>query len=240
MCKIELSSKTQKFGLLLLVDILEFVGIELFESTSKNIVDILLTFSNSRDYAVKETATYGLGIISQNSEIRPYIGKIIENISENLKASQQTKESILVDALNSEETAKRIKIMMHCHDNITSALGKYLFQYKNNLPDPTQLFWLWIQNLPILHDKMEAEFQHQLLCDFFIELLQNDAQIDFYPMKLVVSIFGVILDNKCSNELKNSIRRVIVLLVEKEKETFFEMTTSIRGRQIIEELLSEK
>lgn len=240
MCKIELSFKTQKFGLLLLVDILKFIGIELFGSNSSNIVDLLLTFSNSRDYAVKETAIYGLGIISRNLEIRPYVGKIIESIAENLKLSQQTKESILADALTSEQTAKKIKIMLHCHDNITSTLGKYLSQYKNGLPNSIQLISLWIQNLPISHDKMEAEHQHQFLCNLVMELIQNNNQVDLYLMKLVVGIFGVILYNKCSNELRSSIKRVILLLVEKEKEAFLELIIGLRGREGIEELLSEK
>lgn len=213
---------------------------EVFKPSTKNIIDILLTFSNSQDYPVKETATYGLGIISQNPEILPYLERIIGNLLENLKLSQQTKESLQVDASTSEKTATKIKIMLHCHDNITSTLGKYLFHFKNSLSNPTQVFWLWVQNLPILHDKMEAEPQHQFLCDFFMELVQNDAQINFYAIKLVVGILGIILDNKCSNYLRNSIRTLLFSLVEREKEAFFEIIDGLHTRQVIEKLLNEK
>lgn len=72
----------QKFGLLLIDDMLEYLGKKPFENNLNRISEILNYFSLSNDIIVREVAVYGLGVFSNalDEEFILYKDKIIDSL----------------------------------------------------------------------------------------------------------------------------------------------------------------
>ena len=52
--------------MLLLVDMLEYLEIDVFQTKTKKIIEIFALFAGNSDFALKEATFYGFGLLSQS------------------------------------------------------------------------------------------------------------------------------------------------------------------------------
>ena len=56
-----------KFGIFVICDMIEFLGIELIPEKWPNLLEALLRFACHKSCAVRQAAAYGIGVLSEKS-----------------------------------------------------------------------------------------------------------------------------------------------------------------------------
>ena len=107
------SDEMHKFGIFVIDDMIEYLGIELIPDKWPHLCEALLRFACHKSCNVRQAAAYGIGVLSEKShtvfnEMAP---KCITKLFEALKIPQGTEKP---------------KVYGHCKDNIVSAMGKII------------------------------------------------------------------------------------------------------------------
>ncbi len=112
-----------KFGIFVIDDMIEYLGIELIPDKWPHLCEALLRFACHKSIAVRQAAAYGIGVLSEKSHqvFNQLAPKCISRLFEALQIPQGT-EKPKVDL----KISFKLKVYGHCRDNIVSAMGKII------------------------------------------------------------------------------------------------------------------
>lgn len=190
-----LSEKMHKFGLFLIDDMIEHLGIELIPDKWPTLLEALIRYSTDKSCTVRQAAVYGIGILAEKSkEVFAKVGpQCIETLYESLKLPGDNEKA---------------KVYGHCKDNTVSAIGKIIKSHYETLAKGPEVIQLWLSNLPLKFDKPEAKLQHDLLADIMLNNPNLLIGTNLANLKHIFKIFADIVDNQkiCTAETKNKIK----------------------------------
>lgn len=108
---------------------------------------ILMTGASNENPELRQCCIYGLGVVACHypDVFQPYLQNVL---------------SLLVAALQHPSAKSRDNEM--ATDNAVSTIGKILIQFPAQV-DPEVVENIWLKNLPLLHDDLEARTMHQQL-----------------------------------------------------------------------------
>lgn len=197
-CNQNLSDKIHKLGLVLIDDMLEYLGREVLGEKFVKMAEILAEFIVDPCCSVREAANYGVGLFASQAkeEFINFGETFIEKMIQALDIPQQSDD--------------KQRMFLHCRDNILAALGKIIY-YQSEKVNFMRVLNIWVFNLPIRHEKYECYFQHEFLALMAWskrEMIFQDARL----VEQVVKIFAEILDSKLSN---HKIKSIIQLCLRK-------------------------
>ena len=190
------SEKMHKFGIFLIDDCIEYLGLELLSSKWEFFTQALLTFATNKAATVRQAAAYGIGNLGIQS--REYFAAISDSCI-----------GSLYDSLKCQQGTDKPKPFGHSRDNTIAAIGKILKFQGERLSNPAQVYGVWLDNLPLKFDKQEAIGQNEFLAD----LVLANAPLVLETAPRVMKILGEILDTKTSTiEIRPKIVQAIKLL----------------------------
>ena len=187
-----LSDKMHKFGIFLIDDMIEFLGLELIPDKWPHLSEALIRFSNDKSCPVRQAAVYGIGVLAEKSrEIFATMAPQCINA--------------LYEALKVPQSDEKNKVYGHCKDNTISALGKIIKNHHDKI-NLTEVIQVWLNSLPLKFDKPEAKVQHELLTDILLSNGQLVLGNNGSNIPKIIKIFADVLDTKvCTPEIKNKI-----------------------------------
>jgi len=191
-----LSDKMHKFGIFLIDDMIEFLGLELIPDKWPHLSEALIKFSNDKSCPVRQAAVYGIGVLAEKSrEIFAQMApQCINALYESLKVPQGDEKN---------------KVYGHCKDNTISALGKIIKSHHDKI-NLTEVIQIWLNSLPLKFDKPEAKVQHELLTDILLNNGQLVMGANGSNLPKIVKILAEVIDTKfCTPEIKNKIILVL-------------------------------
>jgi hypothetical protein len=201
----DLPMNLQKFGLFLIDDMIEHLGIELIPEEWPELSQALLKYATDEHIHLRHAAIYGIGWLGEKSKetFKQMSGDCMQVLYKGLEIRKKNDED--VDEFISAK------------DNIVAAFGKIIkSQHENiNLPEAISV---WVNNLPLRVDHEEGKVQHELLVDI---ILESDAALIFGQngenLPRTVKVLAEVLDTKgASKEFKGKARKVIDLLAGTE------------------------
>ena len=218
-CHANLSDKIHKLCLVLIDDMIEYLGRDLLKEKWLKMAEILTSFLTDPCSFVREAANYGIGLFAEQSkeEFANYSQVFVCKILEALKIRQNPEE--------------KQRVYLHCRDNIIAALGKIIY-YHADCVELQEIMKVWIENLPIKYEKFECYFQHELLVS--IALSKRELVFrDFEVLKHVIRIFAEILDSRLINEkIANAIVTCLKKwIIEEKDEKVIEIAKSLTPLQ---------
>ena len=159
--KEESSNFKKTLGLLLVDDMAEFLQQELLEDIWGQIEQIMIKYSSHKNYEVRKTACYGLGVFSQftKKNFTNYGQDIIKAVSNVIKEP--------IDKKLNKNDRENLKF---ARDNAVSALGK-IIQYHGQeyLTELDNLIDFWVNSYPITQDKEEGKICNKFLLEILMK-----------------------------------------------------------------------
>lgn len=222
-----LSDKMHKFGLFLIDDMIEFLGIELIPNEWPHLSEALLKYSTDKTCFVRQAALYGIGMLALKSK-------------EAFALLADACIAKILEALNLPKGDETDRVYGFARDNAISALGKIVQSHSDKV-NVQQILNVWLNYLPMTYDKPEGRKQHELLVDI---ILNGNAHLILGPngenLPQVVKIFATIIDTKLSNDkIKKKIQQVLKALAQDQSallKTAVEKLTDLQ-RQRLEQTL---
>jgi len=200
------SSIMNRFGLFLIDNMIEYLGLEYIPEEWPTLVKALIEYCPNKHSDLRQAATYGIGVLAEKatgeqfSQVSDYCLKALIGSIELKKRDNEDKQDYY-----------------HARDNAVSALGKIIkCQYGAiNLKETVER---WLGYLPLRHDRAEAKFMHELLVDI---ILESDANLVLGEkgenLPRVMQIFGEVVDTKLVSEtFKEKMKKVVQLLMNNE------------------------
>ncbi len=107
----------------------------------------LIEGASNEDASLRQCSVYGLGVVASKypEAFQPHIPELLPN---------------LIRAVQHPSAKSRENEM--ATDNIVSTIGKIIQQFPDKV-DPEVVDQVWLKNLPLLHDDLEARNMHALL-----------------------------------------------------------------------------
>mmetsp|Transcript_71880 Transcript_71880/g.83546 ORF Transcript_71880/g.83546 Transcript_71880/m.83546 type:complete len:1110 (+) Transcript_71880:60-3389(+) len=218
------SDKMHKFGLFIIDDMIEHLGIELIPNEWPSLQEVILKFATDKTCFVRQAALYGIGVLTETSKetVMPFAMVYVTKVLEALKIPKGSENDRLYGL---------------SRDNATAALGKLIRQCGDAL-NIRVLVPEWINNMPLLNDKPEAKKQHEFLTEI---ILKANAALVFGEngehLPKVVQIFAQITNNSkittpkteenmanilrallASNDTKGLLEKAVMPLTELQKQ----------------------
>ena len=155
------STFEKKLGVLIIDDMAEFLQQDLLGNIWTDIAKIMITYSNHKDYELRNAAAYGLGIFA----------KFTKN---NFKTYENDLLNSIINAMTFPSDIPKAdkEDMKFAKDNAVSALGKVIKYHGNELSDLNKYLDIWVNSLPITQDHTEGKLNNK----FLMEILQNDPK----------------------------------------------------------------
>jgi len=202
-----LSDKMHKFGIFLIGDMIEHLGIELIPDIWPALSEALLAFATDKSPIVRRPALYGIGVLAEKSK-------------EAFAAMSEVCIKKVVDGINVPNVPEvPQKVYGGTKDNGVSALGKIIKNHADKIPNIEEIVQYWINCLPLKYDKEEAQTQHQMLVDI---IMYGNASLwagpNFQNLPQIVKVFVDIINTKLVTvETNKAIVSVLKLLLSDEK-----------------------
>ena len=200
-----LSDKMHKFGLFLIDDMIEYLGIELIPNEWPHLSEALLKYATDKTCFVRQAALYGIGVLALKSKdaFAPLAETCLVKILEALKIPKGNESD---------------RVYGFARDNAVSALGK-IIQASGAKLNAEVIIPEWLSYLPMLYDYPEGRKQHELLVDI---VLNWNAALVFGQngerLPRVMKILTTIVDTKMSNEsIERKISQIVRALLADEK-----------------------
>lgn len=145
-----------KFGIFLIDDIVEFLGYDLLPNEWVSFATVLLKYTCEASCVLRQAACYGLGIFAERTP-----ASIL-----NADTLQLWLNSLL-EAVKIPKGSEKEKTYGHCRDNGIAAIGK-IIKAHFALFDTRPYLAIWLNFLPLRHDKDEGMVQNELLVTPFL------------------------------------------------------------------------
>eukprot|EP00331_Platyophrya_macrostoma_P022094 CAMPEP_0176443770 /NCGR_PEP_ID=MMETSP0127-20121128/22638_1 /TAXON_ID=938130 /ORGANISM="Platyophrya macrostoma, Strain WH" /LENGTH=1003 /DNA_ID=CAMNT_0017829097 /DNA_START=385 /DNA_END=3396 /DNA_ORIENTATION=+ len=182
-----LSDKMHKFGLCLIDDMIEYLGIELIPNQWPLISEALLKYVTDKTWFVRQAAAYGIGILALKGK------ELFTDIAQICLVK-------LFEALAIPKTNEKDFHYGFTKDNIVAAIGKIIQSIGMKL-DVSELIPKWVDQLPIKYDIVEGKKQHEFMLDI---ILKWNAALVLGPngekLPKIVTLYVTIIDTKMSND----------------------------------------
>eukprot|EP00331_Platyophrya_macrostoma_P020884 CAMPEP_0176475722 /NCGR_PEP_ID=MMETSP0127-20121128/43759_1 /TAXON_ID=938130 /ORGANISM="Platyophrya macrostoma, Strain WH" /LENGTH=1056 /DNA_ID=CAMNT_0017871339 /DNA_START=179 /DNA_END=3349 /DNA_ORIENTATION=+ len=196
------SDKMLKFGLLICVDMIDYLGYELVADIWPQLSEALLAFVTHKTAYLRQLASFGIGLLAQRGKVA-------------FKSMSEVCINKILEALKIQKGAETERSYIFSVDNLVAALGKILEAHPD-LTNANELAKVWFSKLPIRLDESEGPVQHELLVDI---LLTGDASVvlgkNGEGIGHLLKIFVHIANSRMSNEKVNTkISKVLKLLAE--------------------------
>lgn len=203
--KPELSDKMHKFGIYLIDDMIEYLGIELIPNEWPHLSEALLKYATDKTCFVRQAALYGIGVLALKSK-------------DAFTLLAETAIIKILEALKIQRGSESEKSWGFARDNAVSALGK-IIQASGGKLNVELIIPEWLNHLPMQWDRPEGRKQHALLVDIILNwnaaivMGQNGERLP-----KVVKIFATIIDTKFANEeIENKITKILRALMGDDK-----------------------
>ena len=198
------SDKKHQFGLYLVSDTIEHLGVELIPDLWPLLSQALLKYATDKIAHVRQVAVYAIGVLAEkspdafNEKAESYLKKVLE-------------------ALKIPRSDESVKEYGASKDNAVAALGK-MIQFGDLESNLNAAISTWVSNLPLHYDKVEGRKQHELFVDF---ILKREPTLVFGQngerVSKVIKVFATILDTKMSNStITEKISQVLQALFKNE------------------------
>jgi len=151
------SPKLQKFGLLLVIAMIQHLGRSLIPDEYPKLCEILMNFTVSKIPEVRDVSAEGIGILAEKTG--------------------ESFQSIAVDAVNAIYGALAARprkeedqrTFWRARARVVIALGKIL-KYQSSYINTKESIQIWFKNLPIAYYIDEAKAQHEMLVDIISDI----------------------------------------------------------------------
>ena len=130
-----------KFGIFLIDDMVEYLGYELLQTHWASFSQVLLKYTSEKSCVLRQAACYGVGILALNT---PTAVLNQDTLQMWLQA--------LYESIKVPKGSEKEKTYGHCRDNGVAAIGK-IVKVHASVFDPRPALSLWINYLPLRHDK---------------------------------------------------------------------------------------
>ena len=194
-----------KFGLFLIDDMIEHLGIELMPEEWPHLCEALLRFSTNEHIHLRHAAIYGIGCLGEKSKdtFKEISGQCMEIIYKGLEKQRKREED--PDEFGS------------MRDNIVASLGKIIKNQFNNI-NLQEAVGVWVNNLPLRYDIEEGKVQHELLVDI---ILDSNAALVFGEngenLPRTIKVIAEAINLKASSsDFKQKAKKVVALLTGNE------------------------
>ena len=190
------SAFEKKMGLFILDDMVEFLGQNLLNNIWLDIAKILLRFPDCKETELRQASCYGIGEFAKHTvkDFNLYINECLAALTRAIDVSS--------DGEDEEEWG-------HARDNAISALGK-IIKFQNQHLNVAEWIPKWLSYLPLKWDPLEAQAQHELLCEILISnanlVLGNNNEN--FPK--ILRILAKVYDTKhCTDETSKKILSIV-------------------------------
>ena len=189
------NSNNIKIAINLIDDLIEYLDFNKFTShILDDLINTLIKYTKYNKPDVRQAANYGLGIFIKLSEKNIYENYYID-ILKNLKISCINFPS------NNSMNKKIYRANGLAYENAIAAIGKSI-GYKK-LKEIEYVF-LWIENLPFNIDETEMEEGHMILCDFILENIYKEYNLEEkYLDKIIKILIDIYERENVSNAINN-------------------------------------
>ena len=156
------STFEKKLGVLIIDDMAEFLQQDLIGNIWNDILKTMITYSNHKDYELRNAAAYGLGIFAKftKNDFKMYENDLLNSILNSMTFPDDIPKAEIED-------------MKFAKDNAVSALGKTIKYHGQELNDLNKYLDIWVNKLPITKDHTEGKLNNK----FLMEILQKDPKM---------------------------------------------------------------
>ena len=156
------STFEKKLGVLIIDDMAEFLQQDLIGNIWNEILKTMITYSNHKDYELRNAAAYGLGIFAKftKNDFKMYENDLLNSILNSMTFPDDIPKADIED-------------MKFAKDNAVSALGKTIKYHGQELNDLNKYLDIWVNKLPITKDHTEGKLNNK----FLMEILQKDPKM---------------------------------------------------------------
>ncbi len=156
------STFEKKLGVLIIDDMAEFLQQDLIGNIWNDILKTMITYSNHKDYELRNAAAYGLGIFAKftKTDFKMYENDLLNSILNSMTFPDDIPKAEIED-------------MKFARDNAVSALGKTIKYHGQELNDLNKYLDIWVNKLPITKDHTEGKLNNK----FLMEILQKDPKM---------------------------------------------------------------
>lgn len=185
-CHPGLSDKIHRLCLVLVDDMMQYLGRELLKDKWLIFPQYLFPFLLDPCCGVREAAFYGLGL---------FIAQAKEELQE---LADVFLEKFLLALDLKAQTGEKQRAFLHCQDNITAALGKMAF-YHWEKGFGRKAFSIWVFHLPIRYEKFECYFQHEVLGTLALKAGVGGLK-ELGVLEQVVKVLAEVMDTRLVNQ----------------------------------------
>lgn len=141
----------QKFGLYIVVDLVEHLGVEILGDKFKDCFLIIKKYAQSINPICRQAGVYGLGIGANTSGdlFKEFADETVDSLKRAIEMECGTQEKIEY---------------LHARDNAISALAK-IMKYQYSVINLEDTFAFWLSHMPIKNDLTEAKNANDFLAD---------------------------------------------------------------------------
>ena len=148
------STFEKKLGVLIIDDMAEFLQQDLIGNIWNEILKTMITYSNHKDYELRNAAAYGLGIFAKftKNDFKMYENDLLNSILNSMTFPDDIPKAEIED-------------MKFAKDNAVSALGKTIKYHGQELNDLNKYLDIWVNKLPITKDHTEGKLNNKFLME---------------------------------------------------------------------------
>jgi len=150
------SPKLQKFGLLLVIAMIQYLGKTLIPDEFPKLCEILMQFTISKVPEVRDTAADGIGILAEKGgdSFQPIAGECVAAIYAGLAVRPRKEEDQ--------------RAFWRARARVVISLGKIL-KHQSDYINVKETIQIWFKNLPIAYYIDEAKAQHEMLLNIITD-----------------------------------------------------------------------
>ena len=196
-----LNSNNIKIAINLVDDLIEYLDFNNFSThILDNLINILIQYSKYNKADVRQAANYGLGIFIKLSD---------DNIHQKyyIDILKALKLSCVNFPFNNSQNKKIYRAIGLAYENAIASIGKAIGYKKMK---EMEYFYLWLENLPLNIDETEIEEGHTILCDFLINNIYKEYNLEEkYLNKILQILINIYQEENLSNqEINNKIKLI--------------------------------
>jgi hypothetical protein len=198
----EETDNMHRFGLFLIDDMVEYLGIEFLGADWTQLGEALLKYAVNKSVTVRQASFYGIGLLSTAAKehFEVFFQRAIEALIQGIEIPHIGK------------TRGEKKLEGHCKANGIAAFGK-IIKNQQHLVTPL-IIQKWVSYLPMRFDKNESKPQHDFLCDLIVGNTEAVCGPQLEHLPKVIDIFAEILETKhCDEVITAKIKQILTQMV---------------------------
>lgn len=193
-------TRDKQAALFALDDLVEFGGPNAIPIYSPY-VQQLVTCVTDADHAVRQAATYGVGVLAQHS------GDLFAGLLPDVM-------NLLHQVINAKDS--RMKPLVNATENSIAALGKIMLHQAQHI-DVKQVLPVWFSYLPVNNDATECRVIYNQLCRFIVLFPELVFGENYRNLPKLLGIFASVLGTELVDE---EVTKAMGAILKRMAETF--------------------